>query len=44
MAEHVSSFSVDLSELDKRKVVLNMIFTYQDKSYDISETIKLRMI
>ncbi|WP_287712170.1 DNA gyrase subunit A, partial [Anaerostipes sp.] len=42
MAEHVSSFSVDLSELDKRKVVLNMIFTYQDKSYDISETIKLR--
>ena len=42
MAEHVSSFSVDLSELDKRKVVLNMTFTYQDKSYDISETIKLR--
>lgn len=42
MAEHVSSFSVDLSELDKRKVVLNMIFNYQDKSYDISETIKLR--
>lgn len=42
MAEHVSSFSVNLSELDKRKVVLNMTFTYQDKSYDISETIKLR--
>ena len=42
MAEHVSSFSVDLSELDKRKVVLNMTFTYQDKSYEISETIKLR--
>lgn len=42
MAEHVSSFRVDLSELDKRKVILNMTFTYQDKSYDISETIKLR--
>lgn len=42
MAEHVSSFSVDLTELEKRKVVLNMTFTYQDKSYNISETIKLR--
>lgn len=42
MAEHVSSFRVNLSELDKRKVVLNMTFSYQDKSYDISETIKLR--
>ena len=27
---------------DKRKVILNMTFTYQDKSYDIAETIKLR--
>lgn len=43
MAEHVSSFSVDLSQVkDKRKVILNMTFTYQDRSYDIAETIKLR--
>ena len=43
MAEHVTSFSVDLSQVkDKRKVILNMIFTYQDRSYDIAETIKLR--
>lgn len=43
MAEHVSNFNVDLSQVkDKRKVILNMTFTYQDKSYDISETIKLR--
>lgn len=45
MAEHVTSFSVDLSQVeDKRKVILNMTFTYQDRSYDIAETIKLRMI
>ena len=43
MAEHVTSFSVDLSQVkDKRKVILNMTFTYQDRSYDIAETIKLR--
>lgn len=43
MAEHVSSFSVDLSQVEsKRKVILNMTFTYQDKSYEIAETIKLR--
>lgn len=42
MAEHVSNFNVDLSGLDKRKVILNMTFTYQDKSYDISETVRLR--
>ncbi len=43
MAEHVTSFSVDLRQVkDKRKVILNMIFTYQDRSYDIAETIKLR--
>lgn len=43
MAEHASNFNVDLSQVkDKRKVILNMTFTYQDKSYDISETIKLR--
>lgn len=43
MAEHVTRFSVDLSQVkDKRKVILNMTFTYQDRSYDIAETIKLR--
>lgn len=43
MAEHVTSFSVDLSQVkDKRKVILNMTFTYQDRSYEIAETIKLR--
>ena len=43
MAEHVSSFNVDLSQVEsKRKVILNMTFTYQDKSYEIAETIKLR--
>lgn len=43
MAEHVTSFSVDLSQVkDKRKVILNMTFTYQDRSYDIAEAIKLR--
>lgn len=43
MAEHVSSFQVDLSEArSKRKVILNMLFAYQDKTYQISETIKLR--
>lgn len=43
MAEHVSSFQVDLSEArSKRKVMLNMLFAYQDKTYQISETIKLR--
>lgn len=43
MAEHVSSFQVDLSEArSKRKVILKMMFAYQDKTYQISETIKLR--
>ena len=43
MAEHVTNFSVDLRQVkDKRKVILNMTFTYQDRSYDIAETIKLR--
>ena len=43
MAEHVSSFQVDLREArSKRKVILNMQFAYQDKTYQISETIKLR--
>lgn len=43
MAEHVSSFQVDYSEArSKRKVILNMLFAYQDKTYQISETIKLR--
>lgn len=43
MAEHVTSFNVDLSQVkDKRKVILNMTFAYQDRSYDIAETIKLR--
>ena len=43
MAEHVSAFSVDTSQLaDKRKVKLQMNFVYQDRSYDVDETIKLR--
>lgn len=43
MAEHVSAFSVDTSQLaDKRRVKLQMNFVYQDRSYDVDETIKLR--
>ena len=42
MAEYVTAFNIDLTDLDKRKVKLEMKFSYQDKTYDISETIKLR--
>lgn len=42
LAQYVESFSVDLSELDNRKVVLNMTFAYEDRNYEISETIRLR--
>ena len=42
MAEYVTAFNVDLTDLDKRKVKLEMTFTYQDKTYNISETIQLR--
>lgn len=42
MAQYVTEFSVDLSELDSRKVILNMKFGYEDRDYEISETIRLR--
>lgn len=43
MAEHVTSFNVDISEAKTtRKVVLNMTFAYMEKTYTIAETIKLR--
>lgn len=42
MAEYVTAFNIDLTDLDKRKVKLEMTFSYQDKTYNISETIKLR--
>lgn len=42
MAEYVTAFNIDLTDLEKRKVKLEMTFTYQDKSYNVSETIKLR--
>lgn len=42
MAEYVTAFNIDLRDLDKRKVKLEMTFSYQDKTYNISETIKLR--
>ena len=42
MAEYVTAFNIDLTDLEKRKVKLEMTFVYQDKSYNVSETIKLR--
>lgn len=43
MAEHVTSFNVDISEAKTtRKVVLKMTFAYMEKTYTIAETIKLR--
>lgn len=42
MAEYVTAFNIDLTNLEKRKVKLEMTFVYQDKSYNVSETIKLR--
>lgn len=43
LAEYVTSFSVDTSLVaEKRTVILNMNFAYQDKTYTIHETIKLR--
>lgn len=43
MAEHVTSFNLDISEAKTtRKVVLKMTFAYMEKTYTIAETIKLR--
>jgi prepilin-type N-terminal cleavage/methylation domain-containing protein len=42
LAQYVTDFSVDLSELSKRKVKLNLTFEIEGKTYDVSETIKLR--
>lgn len=43
LAEYVTKFDVDLSGVRKdRTVVLRMDFAYQDKSYSINETIRLR--
>lgn len=42
MAEYVTAFKIDLTDLEKRKVKLEMTFVYQDRSYNVSETIKLR--
>ena len=38
MAEYVTAFNIDLTDLEKRKVKLEMTFVYQDKSYNVSET------
>lgn len=42
LAQYVTAFSVDLSEIGNRKVILNMTFGYEDRDYEISETIRLR--
>lgn len=43
LAEYVTKFDVDLSGVRKdRTVILRMDFAYQDKSYSINETIRLR--
>jgi prepilin-type N-terminal cleavage/methylation domain-containing protein len=42
LAQYVTDFDVDLSELDKRKVKLNLTFDVDGKTYTVSETIKLR--
>lgn len=43
LAEYVTSFDVDLSGVrSDRTVILRMDFAYQDKSYSINETIRLR--
>lgn len=42
MAQYVTSFDVNLGDIARRRVVLNMDFDYQGKLYNISETIRLR--
>ena len=43
LAEYVTKFDVDLSGVrSDRTVILRMDFSYQDKSYSINETIRLR--
>lgn len=43
LAEYVTKFDVDLSGVkSSRTVILRMDFAYQDKSYSINETIRLR--
>lgn len=43
LAEYVTKFDVDLSGVrSDRTVILRMDFAYQDKSYSINETIRLR--
>ncbi len=43
LAEYVTKFDVDLSGVRKdRTVILRMDFAYQDRSYSINETIRLR--
>lgn len=42
LAEYVSDFQVDLSELDKNIVELHVIYEYADETYEVLETIKLR--
>ena len=43
LAEYVTSFDVDLSGVrSDRTVILRMDFAYQDKTYSINETIRLR--